>query len=367
MNISKIEAIPVSIPRRTVWQSAAGIFATVNHVIVKVYTDEGITGIGEVAPYGMFSGETQGGACSIIRDYLSPHLKGLDPLNISAVHRKMDEVLVRNSCTKAGIDLAVYDIAGKALNVPVYTLLGGRQRDRIPVGRSLGIRSVEETTEAAQRAVEEGYKMLGLKIGPDPKTALITLEAVRATVGPEVPILVDANAGFASYDAAVKVLKSMERFDLALIEQPLKGHDLAGMARLCTDLVTPILADESLMSVQDAVTITRHRAADALNVKVIKVGGLLQALKVAAVAEGAGLGLYVGSMFDTGIGAAASAHFAASQPFLAYPCSLATVLSLSEDLLAEELRIEEGYAYVPEGPGLGIKLDERRLRKYRCD
>lgn len=364
MKITNIEAIPVSMDYNVDWEIATGMIDGIGYVVVKVSTDEGTTGIGEIGRY--FEGETQAGIIYSIRRFLAPRLQGLDPLNIACLHQEMDLILKGNRFAKAAVDVAIHDLIGKALGVPISVLLGGRYRDKIEVCQSIGIKDTERAMEDAHQYVEQGFRSLKVKIGLDPRGDIERVKAIRQAVGPDVGIRVDANQGYSPAEA-IPTLRSMEEYDLMLIEQPVPLWDLAGMRKVCETLDTPILACESATTPQDVMALARHEAVDMINIKIGRPGGLYEAKKMASVAEAADLPVIIGTMMELGVGTAAAAHFAAACRKLDYPCDITGPTLLVDDVLAHPLHFEDGYLYLPEGPGLGVDLDDEKVRQYTVD
>jgi muconate/chloromuconate cycloisomerase len=362
--IRSVEAIPVSVPLKKPFIISTGEMRTLDHVIVKVYTDEGIVGVGEAAPVPFFSEESQEDVKVAIDRYISRVIMGEDIFDIEKILEKMDKVIQGHSYAKAGIELALWDAMGKTLRVPVYKLLGGVYREKVPVVWIIGIGTPEQMAAEAKEYVEKGFNTIKVKIGIDPKQDIKNVAAIRDAIGDEAQIRVDANQGYTA-DIAIKTLKKMERYDLELIEQPVPRWDLSGMARVCKALDTPVMADESVFTPEDAVKVVKMEAADIINIKIMKPGGLYNAKKIAFIAESAGIPCLVGSMIETGVGTAASAHFACATKNIRYPCEFIGTMMVKDDIL-------EGAAYVPRNglieiqrkPGFGINLDEDKMMKY---
>ena len=363
MKINSIKTYSVSIPLNTDFNISGGENTSADHVIVEIETDEGIIGWGEAAPLISYSGETMESIKFAIDNYLSKALIGEDPTNIVKIHEKMD-FLKENYFAKAAIDFACYDITGKKLQVPVYKLLGGKYRDKISVGQSVGIKSVEETVKEAIQYEKAGFKSIKLKIGNDAEYDFKRIKEVGEAI--DVPIRVDANQGY-RFDEAVDILTKLDDFGLLLIEQPLPKWNLEGMAKLCDMLNTPILADESCYTIHDAINLIKYNAADIFNIKILKPGGLYNSSQIASIATSAMIPLSIGSMVEMGIGTAAGAHFAASVKYLDYPSDVKGPSLMADSILKKPIKIEDGYTHVPEGPGLGIEVDYDKLDKYKVD
>ncbi|HYG59056.1 MAG TPA: enolase C-terminal domain-like protein, partial [Symbiobacteriaceae bacterium] len=356
-----IEAFPVDIPYHKPFVINGGPSYVGDHVITRVRTDEGIVGYGEGAPMVSYSDETQKDLLNGVLDYLAPAVAGLDPFDLEAIHHTMEAVLPGHHFAKASIDLALYDIMGKKLGVPVYKLLGGKVRDRIPIAWVVGIGPIDEMlADAVHHIGTYGFGTLKLKIGREPKKDLEMVRAIREAIGPNVKIRVDANQGY-DVATAIRTLRQMERYDLELVEQPVPKWNILGMAEVAAALDVPIEADESMFGYHDAMTLIRLRAADIINIKIMKPCGLYGSKKVAAVAEAAGVTCLVGSMVEFGPGTAAGLHFAAANSVVAHACEMVGGMFFKGDVVEEDFSLKavvDGCLPVPEKPGLGITLKE---------
>ena len=373
MKITKVEAIPVTIPLKVDFSIATvtetfteGPQALSGYVVVKLYSDEGLVGIGEIGRY--FEGETRPGIVHTILTYIQPALlAACDPLNISATMADVNRGLPKgNRFAKAAVDIALHDLKGKTLGVPVHSLLGGSYRSKVFVSQTIGIKDVQSAVAEAEAYVEEGYRSLKIKIGSDPDKEIVLIREIRRAVGDEIDLRVDANQGY-STAVAIRTLRAMEACNLSLIEQPVPRWDLDGMRQVCAALDTPILACESARSPQHVMAIAKQQAADMINIKVGRAGGLQGAQKMAAVAEAAGLPVTVGMMMEMGVGTAAAAHFAASCKTLSHSSDFTGPTLLADDLLTEPLHFENSYLHLPDGPGVGVEIDEEKLEYYRVD
>lgn len=365
MRITHIEAIPVLIPFNTEWEIATGSDYGNGYVIVRIHTDEGLTGIGEIGRF--YEGETVPGIVNLIHDFYQPLLQAApDPLNIAAMHKAMNRIK-DNRFTKSAMDIALYDLKGKALGVPVHNLLGGAYRRRVEMCQSVGIKDRAQVLEDVRTYVErDGFRSLKIKIGLDPQGDLELVQAIRSAVGPEVAIRPDANQAY-SAAVAIPILREMEKCRLSLVEQPVPLWDLEGSRRVCDALDTPIMACESARTPFDVMQIARHEAADLINIKLGRPGGFTGAKKMEAVADAAGLPVTVGTMMEMGVGTAAALQFAVTCQNLVDTCDFTGPTLLNDDILTEPLRFEDGYLYLPEGPGLGVEIDEDKLNHYRID
>ena len=369
MKITRIEPIPICVPLKKglTAKTAHGEHAVSPYVIVKVHTDAGIVGLGEATISGLWSGETQAGTVAAIAEYIAPQLIGTDPRNITAARRAMDFVIKLNPFTKAAVEMALWDIAGKAVGLPVYQLLGGKVRDRVRIKLVVWARDV-----AGSRAMAEGHLALGVscvkvKTGLDPESDIARVRAVREVAGPNIPLTIDSNCGW-TIQQAKYCLRQLADVNLLLAEQPIPPGDPAAMGELRRDTRAPIMADESVFTLQDAWLLTLHRAADIFSVYPGKHGGIAATAEIIAVAKAAGLRCTIGSNLELGIGTAAMLHVAAAFPEVdtdAFPADTIGPFYHEADLLTQSLDLGPPYAMVPTGPGLGVELDEAQLERWR--
>ncbi len=339
------------------------------YVIVRIQTDDGTTGIGEAPVDIGFFGETLEAVQAAVEDYLGPQLVGTDPFDREYL---MDLIDYRgNGCAKSGIDLALYDLMGKALGVPVSDLIGGSHRKRVPVAIEIAGGPPDAMAEECVAFMEKGVRAFKPKIGGYPEEDAARLRAIREAVGPEVSIRADANRGYTPKEA-IRLCRLAERdgVGLELLEQPVLPWDLDGMALVRRSVETLIEADESCYTMHDALRIIRHEAADVLNVKIAKAGGLGHAKKIAALAEAAGLKCVLGTGFGLGIKISAKLHLAASTPLVTDAVEF-TEIGLHHNLLAVPgdtdlaLPLDDGCLPVSDGPGFGVELDDEKLADHR--
>jgi muconate cycloisomerase len=353
-----------------------------HHAILELRTDEGITGWGEApaggtwgGAYGRHYGETPETVQHMVTDHLAPAIRGMDPLEIGPIHHRMDRVIKGNPYAKAAIDIACYDAAGKALNVPAYSLLGGKHRDSIEVAHSLGIMDLDACFAEAEEAVAEGALTIKCKTGLDADRDVALVRGLRTNLGDSIRIRVDGNEGYQSVAEAVKVTLRQEEYDILLCEQPLMGA--RNLARVARRISSPVMADESAWDVHDILELHELDAAQSFSCYVTKPGGLFRARKQAEVAEDLGMICDIGGSIETAIGNAANLHLGAalsnavlpsvcpvSQPKGSNGPRTAGVYYL-DDLVKEPFVFAEGRVFVPEGPGLGIEVDLDKIEMYR--
>jgi L-alanine-DL-glutamate epimerase-like enolase superfamily enzyme len=306
---------------------------------------------------------------TVIEDYLGPQLVGQDALNRDHLMWTID--FRGNSVAKAGIDLALHDILGKAAGLPVSVLLGGAHCERVPVAIEIAGGPAEAMAQACASLMSQGVRAFKAKVGGDPDRDAERIQVIRAAVGPGVSLRADANQGY-TVKEAVRFCRLLERTDsnLELLEQPVASWDLPGMAFVRRAVDVPIEADEACFSVHDAMQVIRHEAADVLNIKIGKAGGLGNAKRIAALAEAAGLRCVLGTSYGLGIEIAAKAHLFASTQVLTDAVEF-TEISLHGNLLALPwadrlaLPLEDGSLPLPRGVGLGVDLDLAEVDRYR--
>ncbi len=384
MKITKIETLPIRLPTRRVHQWASLTTSIGVYVIIKLVTDEGLVGLGEApvlkdwgGDHMKYYGETPKTTVHVINDILAPALIGQDPYQIAALHSLMDKAIKGYPYCKAAIDMALYDVVGKALEVPAYQLLGGCYRQRVTVAHSIGLMEIDKAVEEALLVKEEGIKTIKLKGGQERKRDVELVKQIRKAVGPDIQIAVDANQGYPTPKVAVETIKEMEEYGIHYMEQPVEGID--SMAEVARGVDTSIMADESAWTPQDILEIIRKRASDIISIYTTKPGGLFKAKKVAAIAEAGGLQCNVNGSVETGVGNGANLHLAASTAV----ASLACVIPVStpkgkgkkgiagiyyqDDIVTEPFDYVDGDLLVSSQPGLGVELDEEKLRYYRAD
>jgi L-Ala-D/L-Glu epimerase len=367
MKVERIEIIRVDVPRERPFEIAGGTFHSADHTIVKVTLDSGAVGYGESSPLPVFSTETGGSVWDTQTRLLAPRLLGTSVVSMAGVHKAMNSVAIGHPVAKAGIDIAIHDAIGHALGVPVSALIGGAHRERIPLADSVG-----ETDEAAfrqrtQQIIERGYLVVKLKGGRDPALDLDRIKLIRKEFGDAVKIRLDLNAGYLTAAGSAAVLRSASRLGVDEIEQPVAADDLRGMRHLTEELDAIVIADESVFTARDVWSCLVAGACDVVNVKTQKAGGLYPARLAMAVAEAAGAGVLVGAMQETGLGTAASLHLAATAIELTCASDTRTHTVLANTLIGDGLKIERGYGLVPEGPGLGVEVDEAAVKHYEID
>jgi muconate cycloisomerase len=370
MRIDRIEIIKVKLPRSktltlsTYGQLGAGAF---EFILTRVHTDEGILGVGECPPLPPLSPESQPVIAAMIENWIAPQILGEDPFDIERIWKKMDYVAPTYPMSKAPLDMALYDIMGKSLGVPAYKLLGGSTVKKFPLVGLIGIGSEEEVVAEALRFMEEGYMGLRLKIGPGQDTG--NVEAIREAVEEEVTIRVDGNQGYSVAEAA-KVIRAMEPFGIELVEQPTPWWDFKGIAEVAQAVDTPIMPHESIFQFSDVKNLFDLGALGVLGLKTYRPGGgLTSARKLLDSARLMGVPCMLHDDVEMGVSLAAASQFIAARiGDLKFTAELSGYPEWIADYVEKTpLKMEGGYAHVPEGPGLGVELDPEKIEKYTTD
>jgi o-succinylbenzoate synthase len=363
MNINRIEPIAISLPMAKPIKMAGVELRTADNVLVRLQTDKGVVGWGEAASAPSMTGETVESMMAAIR-YLMPFLEGAPLADIASVSERMDRALYGNYAAKSAVEIALHDALGKATDRPVYEVLGGKRRSRIPMLRMIAASDPAADIEEARRCKSEGYVAFKVKVGTgDPLRDAQRTRQVCEALGSDVLVCADANQGW-SVDEAIAYVRDLEGSGLDFFEQPVMGHDLAGMARVAAASSIAIGFDEGLHHLDDVRRHHEARAGKGASLKTIKLGGMRPVLEAAKLCEALGLKVNVaGKMSESGIATAAVLHLAAAVPALDWGVSL-TSPYLSEDILVRPLEFSRGHAQVPSGPGLGIEVDEARVRRF---
>lgn len=383
MKITDITVYMVALPTRREHNWASKMATPIgHHAILELHTDAGLTGWGE-APAGAtwggahmrYYGETPETVEVVVRSVLLPAIVGLDPADIGVLHARMDLAIKGHPYAKAAIDIACYDVTGKALGVSVSTLLGGRHRDGIEVAHSLGIMDLDRCYAEAEQAVAEGARTIKCKTGLDPERDVTLVRELRRLLGDAIKIRVDANEAYRSVHEAVEVTLRQEEYGLLLCEQPVAGA--LGLARVAERIASPVMADESAWTVQDILELDQLAAAACFSCYVTKPGGLYRARQQADVAAALGMYCDIGGSIETGIGNAANLQLGTAVSIATLPSvcpvsrpaggdgPLVAGVYYTDDLIAEPFRFVDGRVLAPVGPGLGVEVCRDKIERYR--
>jgi len=365
MKITGFETIVVAVPGRAdyTWRSLQ--VAIGRYVILKITTDAGITGLGEApailswgGEHGRYFGEDPEIVCHLVNNVISDMLVGQDPMDAKRLLAGLDENVRGFPYTKAMIETALLDIIGKHLGVPVYQLLGGAIRTQVPVCHSVGVAPPDQAAALAAQVVADGITWLQIKVTGEPDQDLKIVKAIRKEVGDDIHLYPDVNRGWKEIKPAINVINAMQdEAGICAVEQPVEGFE--AMTRVTEAVSVPVIVDEGCWSPQDAIEVVQRGSADILSLYFTKSGGLMKCMEVAA------------------IGRAANLHLAAALEGVVHP-GVITVNTLegreqtkvggvfyTDDIITEPFPYADGALSVPDGPGLGVELDDDKIEKYR--
>jgi L-alanine-DL-glutamate epimerase-like enolase superfamily enzyme len=373
VKIKTIEAIAVSLPMKKPVQMAGETVAQAENVFVRVESDAGVVGWGEAAAAPTMTGETIAGMMAAI-ELLRPKLFGRAAYDFAGAAAAMDAQLYGNSGAKAAIDMALHDLVGRASERPVYALFGAKQRSRMPVLAVIGSEDAAADLRDAQARWNAGYRAFKIKVGlgspeADAVRTMMLCQALKgqafkgqAQGGETCLVSADANQGF-SVDGALTFVRGIGDCGLDFFEQPVSAHDLDGMSRIAAATKVPIGADEGIHSLDDIARHHERKAARGVSLKAIKLGGLSGLFAASRLCGQLGMQVNISCKTgETSLASAAAVHLAAVAPAIAWGLTV-TSSGLAEDVTAVPLRIDGGHVEVPERPGLGIDVDEHRLRR----
>lgn len=362
LKICKIEIFPLFIPFRRPHKISLGRTQGKEILAVQVKTNNGIIGIGEAIAHPAFSGETLEGLRGAV-NYLKECIIGENALHLNKINTLMDKRLYGNYGAKAAIEMALFDITGKHFQVPLYDLLGGRVREKLPLSRSVSQSDIEKDVDEVREFITEGYRIIKVKVGIlSIKQDIERIETIRETVGPEVSLRADANQGWNVPDA-LKFIHEAEESKLDFIEQPIPKWNLDGLAYLRSKSPIPIMADEAATTEHDVLEIVKRRAADYISIKVIKCGGIMRARRIVSIADSAGIQCYLGSQIETSVGTSAGLHLALATNSFTHGGEIYGPRFFVEDIAKKPMRIEDGCIYPTNEPGLGVELDQDKVKE----
>jgi muconate cycloisomerase len=346
--------------------SSLGEHIVGNYVLVRITDDAGRTGLGEASVTSIWSGETQTGTIALIQEELAPLVVDADPFDTAWIMRRLERAVFGNSFAKGAIEMALLDLQGQVLGVPVYQLLGGRDRSAagergIRLKFVVGAEPPDVAAERAGKMTARGWRTIKVKVArhEHPRIDVERLRAVRSAVGPEVMLTVDANGGY-TVEQAVWAAARFEALEVALFEQPTRRGDHGAMAEVRRRCGIPIMADESVFTPQDALEVIRHGAADVLSLYPGKQGGIRGTQQIAQFAEAAGIPCTIGSNLEREVATAAMVHVTVATPNLLcerFPGDLIGPLYFEAPLSSQPLRYAADRLFVPEGPGLGVRVE----------
>lgn len=353
MKITDIRLGILSVPLRVPFKTALRTVNSVEDVIVEIHTDTGAIGYGEAPPTGVITGDTTGAIIGAISEHIKKNLIGREVDEFEDLMITLNTCMVKNSSAKAAVDMALWDLYGQLYKIPVYKLMGGA-RKTITTDITISVNPPEEMARDALVALERGYDTLKIKVGIDPTLDVARLTAVREAVGRDIRLRIDANQAWTPKQAVMLLNQMQERgLDIELVEQPVPGRDFEGLRYVTERSYVPIMADESVFSPEDAMKIMQMGAADLINIKLMKCGGIHNALKIASSAEVYGVECMIGCMLEAKVSVNAAVHLACAK-------SVITKVDLDGPVLCSEDPVEGGSVFdertitVSDAPGLGV-------------
>ena len=382
MKIRSIDASAFALPNRRSFKWAGLNCELGGYVLVRVHSDDGLVGYGEATPlpdwggdFGRRGGETVAGVIHLVNSVFAAALRGTDPTAVTAARRTMDRLVAGNSYAKCAVDIALHDLWGKAVGLPVYRLLGGAVRDCVPVAHMVGLLDDDDAIAEATGAVADGVGALQIKGGVDAERDIRLIRTLRTQLGDGISLRLDANKGYGHVKNARRIVARLVDAGASLIEQPVDG--LAAMAEVTASAAVPIIADESCWDANDALELVQARGADRISIYLAKAGGFGGARAVAEIAAARSVVCDVNGSLESAIGNAANLHFALANVAV----SMASVIPISapagqhpyaiagryyeDDVVTAPFPVRDGALLPLDRPGLGIDVDEARLARYR--
>jgi muconate cycloisomerase len=368
MVIAAIQAMIVDVPTVRRHKLSNTAVAAQNYVIVRLRLGNGVEGIGEAATLGgpRWAEESVEAIKANIDAYLAPALLGKRADLFVAAGAVMAAAAKRNYAAKAAIETALFDAVGKTLGLPVAALLGGAVRESVPVLWTLASGDpAQEIDEAERKLSARLHRTFKIKIGAQaPEEDMARLNLISRALRDRAMLIVDVNQAW-DETIAKQFLPRLADLGIALVEQPVPAWNIAALARLRQNAGgPPLLADECVFSAHDMLAVAQANAADAVSLKLVKHGGLIALKNVAAVAQAAGIGLYGGCLLESSIGAAAHLQAFATLPVLDWGCEHFGPQILVDDLVVNPLRYKNYEVHLPTGPGLGLSVDEDKLKHF---
>ncbi|MBS0265897.1 MAG: muconate cycloisomerase [Planctomycetes bacterium] len=371
MRITHIETFAVRIPlkaeRRMI--SALGQHTVSDYVLVRIGTDTGVEGAGEATVMPRWSGETVWGAKAVIEHVLAPQLIGCDPRAIAELDARMDRACAHNWFAKSALEMACWDLHGRAVGQPVYQLLGGAQRSLAITCRfSMGAYEPERARRRAAELVAEGFETIKVKVGGDPERDMERVRIVRDTIGPERRIVIDANCGWDA-DTAIRCVNALADCRIALVEQPTPDGDYAAIARVRREIQPPVMADDMCFNLVHARELIRNQGCDVVSLYPGKNGGIRKSREIAEFCAAHGVACSIGSNLEWDLATAAMGHLIVATPNLQvekYPGDMLGPEYHEVRIAKNPLDIRGPVVTITDRPGLGVDVDWETVKAHRC-
>ena len=357
MKITDIRLGKILVPLMVPFKTALRTVNSVEDIIIEIHTYTGNIGYGEAPPTGVITGDTTCSIIGAVKDHIEKSIVGKNIEDFEDLMITLNECIIGNTSAKAAVDMALWDLYGQLYNAPLYRLLGGRRKS-ITTDITISVNEPEEMVKDSIEAINRGYDTLKVKVGMNSQKDIERLASIREAVGRQVNIRIDANQGWKPKEA-VYILRNMEDrgLDIEFVEQPVTALDIEGLKFVRDNVSIPVLADESVFSPFDAIKIMETKAADFINIKLMKTGGIYNALKICTIAEIYGIECMIGCMLETKVSVNAAVHLACGRGIIT-KVDLDGPILCSEDPVIGGSVFDEKLIVVSEEPGLGIKKIE---------
>jgi L-alanine-DL-glutamate epimerase-like enolase superfamily enzyme len=366
MKITKVEVFSLRVPMRKAVARVHGKTTEQESVLARIWTDEGNTGIGEIEPLESYDEESSREIPDTLRQVLAPGLIGQDPFRIRKIVDDMDAALSGHLGSKAVLEMALFDLLGKKLNVPVHAFFGGRVKDRILLNGWIGVVSPEQARQEAQEMVNLGFRSLKIKINADLTAGQKRIEAVRSVVRDRIQIRVDANEVL-NFNQAKEAVEMLKPLGVLYLEQPVSRNSFEDFQRLARISPVKLMADEGIHDLETLLRYLQSGAAHFVKVKIQKFGGFLKTFQAVQVAAAFGIPVILGHGFGLSVNTLAELHLAASTNAILDGCESVGPFKMAGDVVKEPLVMDRGTIAVPLKPGLGMDLDEEKIQKYQTE
>jgi L-alanine-DL-glutamate epimerase-like enolase superfamily enzyme len=361
MKIIRIEVYQFPVRLKKPFVISLGAFEYAENVVVVIRTNEGLSGFGECSPFMPINGESME-TCYLVARYLAKSLIGKNPLEIAACSEIMDATIYGNSSIKSAFDIALHDIAAQHAGLPLYAFLGGQNNKILKTDYTVSLGNQEQMVADAAEIKERGFEVIKVKLGDNPDKDIQRIKAIRAQIGVEIPLRLDANQGW-NTDSAIRVLNELAEYNIQFCEEPIPSWNFMELPRIRENSPVMIMADESCCDHHDAKRLIDLEAAQAFNIKLGKSSGILKAQKIIKLAEKANLYLQIGGFLESRIGFTASAHLALTSDHVKF-CDFDTPMMFIEDPVSGGIQYgTHGLVAVPEIPGLGAGLESAYLKR----
>jgi len=372
MKITHIETYPVEIPikpeRRMI--SSLGQHTVSRYLLVRLLTDAGIEGAGEATVSARWSGETVWGARALVDRVFAKHLVGCDPADVVEIDRRMDAACAHNWFAKSAIEMACWDIRGKAEGKPIYELLGGAVRPLAVCSRySMGAYEPAHAAARATELVAAGFTTIKVKVGRDAAADVERVRAVRAAIGPKIALTIDANCGW-DVDTAIRAIRKLADCHLALVEQPTPDGDYAALARVRRETDVPVMADDICFNLVHAQELVRNECCDVISVYPGKHGGIRKAREIIDFAAAHGVACSIGSNLELDVATAAMAHLVVASPNMQvekHPGDMLGADYHEVRIARNPISIAGPITTITPRAGLGVEVDWQLVKECRCD